>query len=130
MNKKAFTVVELMFAIAILGILMFIAKPNLMRNVEQAKLVRIKQDIKISENIVETKISIDKMPDNWTTIEPSDFNLFLEKDKIYDLNGVVDKVTKEMIECKYQKVNKDWTKSKLDGDFYTDKMAKVYYIDN
>ena len=48
-NNKAFTIIELIVVVAILGILVMLAGPKLLGYVEKAELTRIQHDVKVME---------------------------------------------------------------------------------
>jgi len=49
-NNKAFTIIELIVVIAILGILVLLAGPRLLGYIEKVELARIQHDVKVVEN--------------------------------------------------------------------------------
>ena len=49
-NSKAFTIIELIVVVAILGVLVLLAGPKLLGYVEKAELTRIQHDVKVMEN--------------------------------------------------------------------------------
>ena len=55
-NSKAFTIIELIVVVAILGILVLLAGPKLLGYVEKAELTRIQHDVTVMEQ--ETKIAL------------------------------------------------------------------------
>lgn len=57
MNKKGFTIIELLTVIAILGILVLLAAPKFLGYTEQAKLAQIKNDVKSHEVQLSMKLT-------------------------------------------------------------------------
>ena len=125
-NKKGFTIIEFAVVILVIGILMFVAKPNFMRNVEKTKLTHIIYDIKIAENHVEELIIMDRMPTKWEPLDSFNLESESKKGNVYELDGLATSIVKS----KYQKVSKNNIKSKLKGDFYVNLEGRVYYVDS
>lgn len=125
-NKKGFTVIEFTVVILVIGILMIIAKPNFMRNVEKTKLTHIVYDIKVAESHVEELIITDRMATNWEPLSSFDLESETKKGNVYELSGLTYSIEKS----KYQKISKRNFKSKLKGDFYVNLEGKIYYVDN
>lgn len=56
LNNKAFTLIELIVVIAILGVLVLLAAPKFIGHTEDAKIVQIKNDVKVVENALEIEL--------------------------------------------------------------------------
>lgn len=60
MNKKAFTLVELLAVVVILGVIMMIAIPNTVSLIDKNKMTTYIENAKTFVSLVETKIQTDK----------------------------------------------------------------------
>lgn len=63
-NQKAFTIIELIVVIAIIGILVLFGTPRLLRYVQKAQLARIQHDVRIMEDEMELVLK-DGLDENW-----------------------------------------------------------------
>lgn len=124
-SKKGFTVIEFAAVILALGVLMIIAKPNFMRNIEKTKLTSIIYDIKVAEKYVEELIITDRMTANWKPLSSFDLESEIKKGNVYELSGLAYSIEIS----KYQKISKRSFKSNLKGDFYVNLEGKIYYVD-
>lgn len=56
-NKKAFTIIELIVVIAVLGILVLLAMPRLSGYIERSQVTVIRHDVRVAENKMEELLS-------------------------------------------------------------------------
>lgn len=127
MNKKGFTIIELLIIIMILSILVLLVSPKLSPYIKEAKLSQIKNDVKVIEDKVEILLS-DENDDfkEWKNTEEN-LQTLAFNNKLYEKEGIARFVDEEL---EYKIIPSDFRKeSKLDGDFYANSNGKVYYSD-
>ena len=131
MNKKGFTIIELLTVIAILGILVLLAAPRFLGYSEHARLAQIKNDIKVHETFIDSKLILDsKFTESWDEISKSDLESFKNENSIYDKRGLLksnhqfDSEKYLIIPKKSKGVN---VNTKLPGKFILDPDGDVYY---
>lgn len=127
-NNKAFTMIELIVVVAIIGTLALLAGPKLLGYVEKAELARIKNDVKTVELLIdETIITNGSLPDSWA------LSGTLPKGKTYDKSGEITDI-RLLEEGPYKVVNIFGTgngmsvRSSLPGYFVANENGKVYYV--
>ena len=88
-NKKAFTIIELIIVIVILGILVLLATPIFKGYIEKAHLANIKNDIKVAENVVNAELTKSGSLGRWG--EPKKVNLSEAKNnnQLYNVKGLM-----------------------------------------
>ena len=134
MNKKGFTIIELLTVIAILGILVLLAAPKFLGYTEQAKLSQIKNDIKSHETFIGSELVFDsKFTETWDEISKSDLESYKNENSIYDKRGLL----KSNYQFNAEKYLIIPNKSKgvnintnLPGKFILDSDGDVYYQDS
>ena len=131
MNKKGFTIIELLTVIAILGILVLLAAPRFLGYSEQARLAQIKNDIKVHETFIDSKLVLDsKFTETWDEISKSDLESFKNENSIYNKRGLL-KSNHEFNSEKYLIIPKKSkgvnVNTKLPGKFILDSDGDVYY---
>ena len=154
--KKAFTLLELIVVIAVIGILVLIGSPRIVGYVEKAQLTRIQHDVKVMEQ--EMKIAlIDEEVNlaNWSNNE-KDLGALVLQSKLFEKEGVAKRVNKEQSNKLYSATGKsnlgvggdlislsniptnygykiipgeysEKIGTKLGGTFYANDTGKVYY---
>lgn len=121
MNKnknKAFTILELLIVVAILGILVLLAIPKFIGYADKAQVTQIKNDVKVGEEEISKHIL------EYGNLD--DFGIYTIPDgtKVYDKRGeITNKIEGELVDIT------DIVDSNLNGIFLSDKEGKVYYVD-
>lgn len=124
-NKKAFTIIELIVVIAVIGILVLLAMPKFLGYVEKAQLTNIQNDVKIAENVIGARlVHDDKLPDNWEVMSNENLTNLAQENKLYDTKGLVQE---EIEDGKYVRMPLKSFNTKLKGNFYANQGGKVYY---
>ncbi len=100
-RQKAFTIIELIVVIAIIGILVLFASPKLTSYVNQARLVRIQHDTRIMEDAMEEEFQhgVVQQWKSWDTNYKNLFNTVVRK-QLFEAEGVADRV--DMSYMRYQ----------------------------
>lgn len=126
--EKGFTLIELIVVIAVIGILVLLALPNILGKVETARLAQIKNDIKTHENSIESKrINESDFIENWGIVNIDELNTKIDKNEIYNKKG---KVKSHLPKENYYKIPVEENigiKTKLKGSFYVSQDGLVYY---
>lgn len=86
-NRKAFTIIELIVVIAILGILVLLAGPRLLGYVEKAELARIQHDVKVMENKMAEVLTTDNKFNDWQN-NGKDLGRVVMRKELYEKQGV------------------------------------------
>lgn len=129
LDKKAFTLIELIVVIVVLVILMLLAAPKVLEHVEESKLAHIKNDVKVAEiALSEYLVKNETLPDEWLVVSTSKLKGLIADSKLYDKTGY----TQQIPEDTYREIDKEYIKkataTKLGGKFYVnEKTNKVYY---
>lgn len=128
-DNKAFTIIELIMVVGIIGILVGIASPRFTGFTSKANIARIRSDTKVVENVVEGQLSRNENPLEVEIVLVDELGSFVDEGKLYDIKGLVN--DGELIEersyhkVKLSVVNK--SRSRLKGTFYSDDKGKAYY---
>lgn len=124
-SNKAFTIIELIIVIGIIGILIGLAPLKLKGRLEEARSAAIASDIKALEFYVGEKLVDDELPENW--LESGTLPL----GKTYSKDGLV-KGNAEMNEGVYRLINLDDIEGhgvrRRKGYFVTNDKGNVYYV--
>ena len=128
-NKKAFTIIELIVVIAILGILVLLATPRFKGHIEKAHLTNIKNDIKVAETVVGSELAKSGSLDKWGKPKEVDLNEAKNNNRLYNVKGLMSGAD-EIEGDEFVEIDKSDINSKLKGDFYANQGGKVYYLDN
>lgn len=122
LNKKGFTITELLIVIAILAVLVLLAMLGFKGYKERARIVHIKHDVKVAEGLVgEYLIRDSSLPDMWVSSNPEESTR-----DVYDTRGLVDTV----MDGNYKIIPKSEFKTNLPGNFHANEGGKVYYEDD
>ena len=91
-NEKAFTIIELIVVVAILGILVLLAGPRLLGYVEKAELARIQHDVKVMEQ--EMKLTLLEKEVEFAHWNNNKKNLgaLVMQDKLFEKEGVAERI--------------------------------------
>lgn len=135
-RKKAFTIIELIVVIAVIGILVLLAMPKLLNYVEKSKVTVIRHDIKVAENkMSEMLMHGDKefinenKESDWflTDKTEEDFKTLVDERKLYNVRGLVEDYIKwEEYKIIPQSMRLE-IGTNLTGEFYANAGGKVYY---
>lgn len=130
-NQKAFTIIELIVVIAIIGILVLLAALKFSDYTEKVKVANIKNDILAYERTIEGKRSDgDKHIEGWEKVSPEKMESL--KSSMFNKKGLMTSSNKEEFKDEiYYSIPKDrkLVKSYLNGNFYLGQGGKVYYHD-
>lgn len=128
MNKRGFTIIELLVIIVILSIIVLLALPKLTSYTKEAKLNQIKNDVKIMENKMEILLSTKNEEfENWENVQ-IDLKTLAFNNRLYETKGLARFVNEEF---DYKIIPYSFRKeSKLGGVFYANMNGKVYYSPN
>ncbi|MDB6175238.1 MAG: hypothetical protein JWL59_4549 [Chthoniobacteraceae bacterium] len=86
-KSKAFTLVEIMFVVAIIALLVVIALPNFLRSRKRSQASKILEDLRILDSAIE-QYALDNSKGSDTLVEFADLQKYLKADSnIYHSNG-------------------------------------------
>lgn len=127
-RNNAFTLIELIVVMAIIGVLVLLAAPKFLGYTEDAKQTRIKNDIKVMENkIEEYLITHEGLPDEWTVKPLEELQALVNQKKLYEHSGEV----KALEIVSYKVVEGTFLEdTKLESTFYASNNGKVFYKRN
>ena len=127
-DKKAFTLIEVLVVVAIIGILALLALPRFIGQTQKAELVRIQHDVKAMEKEIGAKlINGDNEFNKWEN-NSKDLNQLVQDKELFERGGVAKEIeptggTYKIVPKEY----KDKINTKLKGTFYANSGGKVYY---
>jgi len=155
-NKKAFTIIELIVVVAILGILVLLAGPRLLGYVEKAELARIQHDVKVMENKMAEVLTTDNKFNDWQN-NGKDLGRVVMRKELFEKQGVAKNIDWEHLSTNWLRANnkdkdnelgmggdlielddkystykiipKEYSSkinTKLKGTFYVNSLGKVY----
>lgn len=124
-NNKAFTIIELIVVIGIIGVLVGVASPSLKGKLEDARVAAITTDIKALEFFADERLIDNGLPETWRKSGT------LPLGKTYNKDGLV-KGNKDMEEGVYRVINLEDIEGhgvrRKKGYFVTNDRGNVYYI--
>ena len=127
-DKKAFTLIEVLVVVAIIGILALLALPRFIGHTQKAELVRIQHDVKAMEKEIGTEFANGEDEFNKWENNSKDLNQLVKDKELFEKEGVAKEVdstdgTYKIVPKEY----KDKINTKLKGTFYANSGGKVYY---
>lgn len=159
-NIKAFTLVELIVTIAVLGVLVLLAAPRLLSYTEQAELTRIQHDTRVMENKMSEVLNQDNNYNEWDDNE-KDLGTLILRNQLFEKEGLATRVDKSHLARRVNLAQSDSDSelgvggslidledgettgykiipeefkttigTRLEGTFYSNKNGKVYYEPN
>lgn len=157
-NIKAFTLVELIVTIAVLGVLVLLAVPRLLSYTEQTQLTRIQHDTRIMENKMAEILNKDNNYNEWDDNE-KDLGALILRNQLFEKEGLATRVDKSHLTKGVNLVQSDSElgvggslidlgddettgykiipeefktaiNTRLEGTFYSNENGKVYYEPN
>lgn len=159
-NIKAFTLVELIVTIAVLGVLVLLAAPRLLSYTEQAELTRIQHDTRVMENKMSEVLNQDNNYNEWDDNE-KDLGALILRNQLFEKEGLATRVDKShlargvnlaqsdsdselgvggsLIDLEdgettgYKIIPEEFKTTigtRLEGTFYSNENGKVYYEPN
>ena len=91
-DKKAFTLIEVIVVIAIIGILALLAIPRFIGQTQKAELVRIQHDVKAMEKEIGAKlINGDNEFNKWEN-NSKDLNQLVQDKELFERGGVAKEI--------------------------------------
>ena len=127
-DNKAFTLIEVLVVVAVIGILSLLAIPRFIGQTQKADLVRIQHDVKAMEKEIGAKlINKDNEFNEWES-NSKYLNQLVQDKELFERQGIAEEVdstdgTYKVIPKEY----KDKINTKLKGTFYANSGGKVYY---
>lgn len=109
-NKRAFTLIELIVTIAVLGVLVLLAAPKLLGYTEKAELTRIQHDTKVMENKMSEVLNQDNDYNSWNT-NKKDLGMLILKNQLYEKEGLATRVDNSHLLKKYIAAKSEDSKS-------------------
>lgn len=124
-SSKAFTLIELIVVIAVLGILVLMAAPKFLGYTQDAKITQMKSDIKTYESEVTAELASghDEI-EGWVLMPADELQEANSSNRIFDKKGNI----VNNLGGKVYLLPDDEIKTQLKGDFiYSEKEGKVLY---
>lgn len=125
-RKRAFTLIELIVVIAVIGILILLAAPKFLGYTKEAKLAQIKNDVRAHEDFIVAQLVTDnEFIASWVSIEPDTLETLRDNNSLLDKKGFVE--GDYVLDGEYYSVPEGLINTKLKGDFYLASGGKIYY---
>lgn len=130
-NKSAFTVIELVLTIAIIGTLVLLAIPKFIDYKEDTSTINVKNDVSVlQKTIAENMTNNQNYVHQFTKVDNQKMKSM--KQYLFNLDGLIQKNNDVTFnDSTYYKVKKEdnLIKTSLDGEFYFSKDGVVFYYD-
>lgn len=129
-RKAGVTFIELLIAVAILGVLVLLASSHLAASRERARIMGIRNDIMLAEGKVGEYLTLNRGRfSNWSLVDYPELETVRENVSLYGADGPVERVTPIVYkQLSDTFVNKD-IPSSLPGAFFMNEKGEVYYAD-
>lgn len=129
-DRKGFTLIEIIIAIAVLTVLILIATPRFLNYSMDARVAQIVNDVKVAQDIIGTHLTEndDTLPIEATEYLLEDLNQAIIDKKVFSTDGIVLSELNGNFRDTTDMSNIKNMKSKLDGRFVTSSTGIVYYI--
>lgn len=132
-ENRAFTLIELIVVIAVIGILTLLAAPKFLGHTENARMAQIKSDIATQERIVEAEriefaasgSSGDPFINGAVEVDKPTMVSYANNEELFHRGGAV--LARDLSSDSYYKIKDNEVKSKLNGSFFMDEEGKVFY---
>lgn len=133
-KNKGFTLIELIVILVVVGILVLLSALNLSGYTSDAKMVQMKNDVKLVENKINNEIALQDSENDYFVsynhIDVEKMNEYISNKQLYDVKGLIDQTIEDNND-EYYEIPMSIKKSigsKLKGDFIvSNKGGKVYY---
>ena len=105
MDKKAFTLIELIVVVAVIGILVLLGAPRLTSYVQEAQLTRIQHDVKVMEQEMSNVLTTDNNFNEWQN-NGKDLSRVVMRKELYEKQGVTKSIDWEHLSAKWLRADK------------------------
>lgn len=134
-DKSAFTIIELLVIIAVLAILVLLAIPRFMGQVNKARVAQITNDIAVVERKVSEHLFEGLEISEWEPVNESELSSLETEEKLHNKKGRIDSEnTREPAEGGLYIAPSEFVKSKsvskLKGSFIVDEGGSIHYSED